>query len=152
MSGSEDLSRASTTTPLLVARPAASASWVFGVIPTPTMTASASTRLPSASRTPAAGLPLSAARPPLSVISLTCTPNRRSTPCSRCRPANTWATSGPSTRGSGSAAASRIVTSTPAARAAAAISRPIQPAPITAIRDAVWKVALIRSLSATRRR
>ena len=145
MSGSEDRSRASTTMPLPTSRPAASASWVFGVIPTPTMTASAATWLPSASRTPSA-------RPPDPVISATWTPKRRSTPCSRCRSAKTWATSRPSTRSSGSSAASRTVTSTPAARAAAAVSRPIQPAPITATRDAVWKAALIRSLSPTRRR
>ena len=43
MSGSEDRSAASTTTPLLSCRPAAPASWVFGVIPTPAMTVSAST-------------------------------------------------------------------------------------------------------------
>ena len=40
----------------------------------------------------------------------------------------------------------------PAARPAAVVSRPIQPAPITATRDAAAKAALIWSLSATRRR
>ena len=144
-SGSADRNAASTTTPLLTGRPAASASWVFGAIPTPTMTASAWMWLPSPSRTPLA-------RPPAVVISLTCTPNRKSTPCSRCRPAKTRATSAPSTRSSGSSAASRMVTSTPAARAAAAVSRPIQPAPITATREAALKVAMSRSLSSTRRR
>ena len=145
MSGSEDRSPASTTTPLPVSRPAASASWLFGVIPTPTITASASTWLPSAIRTPLA-------RPPATEISSTWTPNRRSAPCWRCRSAKTCATSGPSTRSSGSSAASMTVTSAPAARAAAAVSSPIHPAPMTATRDAVWKAALIWSLSAARRR
>ena len=47
-----------------------------------------------------------------------------------CRSANTCATSGPSTATSGSSAFSRIVTATSASRAAAAISSPIQPAPM----------------------
>ena len=62
------------------------------------------------------------------------------------------ATSRPRTRSSGSSAISSTVTSTPAARAAAVVSRPIQPAPITATRDAPWKAALIRSLSSALRR
>ena len=52
MSGSEVRSCASTRMPLSTSRPAASASPVLGVMPTPTMTASASMRLPSASSTP----------------------------------------------------------------------------------------------------
>jgi hypothetical protein len=64
-------------------------------------------------------------------ISASAVLNRKSTPCWRCSPAKTRATSGPSTRSSGSSADSTTVTATPAARAAALISRPIQPAPIT---------------------
>ncbi|CAM5693373.1 hypothetical protein SAFG77S_09962 [Streptomyces afghaniensis] len=48
------------------------------LMPTPTMTTSASMRVPSDSRTPSTA-------PPLPVISATCAPNRRSTPWSRCR-------------------------------------------------------------------
>jgi hypothetical protein len=43
MSGFEERSPASVTTPLRTSRPASSASRVLGVIPTPTMTASAGT-------------------------------------------------------------------------------------------------------------
>ena len=64
------------------------------------------------------------------------TPQRRSTPCSTCRRANTAAISGPSTASSGAAACSSTVTWAPAARAAAATSSPIQPAPMTTTRDA----------------
>ena len=45
-----------------------------------------------------------------------------------------------------------MVTSTPAIRAAAATSSPIQPAPMMSTRDAAAKVSRIRSLSPTRRR
>ena len=62
------------------------------------------------------------------------------------------AASGPSTPRSGSSAASMTVTATPAFRAAAATSSPIQPAPTTAIRDADASVWRSRSLSSTVRR
>ena len=57
--------------------------------------------------------------------------NWKSTPCARCRSAKTVATSLPRTRRSGSESISTTVTGQPAARAAAAVSSPIQPAPIT---------------------
>ena len=79
MAGSEVRSDASVTTPSRTSRPAASASRVCGAAPMPTITASAPIRVPSASRAPVAF-------PPLTVISATRTPSRRSTPCSRCRP------------------------------------------------------------------
>ena len=61
-------------TPFSTWRPAAAASSVLGVIPTPTRTMSASIRLPSLSMTPVTD-------PFLPVSSATATWQRRSTPC-----------------------------------------------------------------------
>ena len=109
-------------------------------MPAPTMTASAATYEASDRRTPVT-------RPSSPVISAICTPHRRSTPCRRCSSAKIPATRSPSTRCRGSSAISSTVTSIPAARAAAAVSSPIQPPPTIAIRRAVRKVARSRSLS-----
>jgi hypothetical protein len=135
----------STLTPLSISSPDALASSVLGVAPTPTTTRSPSIWLPSESRTPVARAESSP------VIRATCTPQRRSTPWPRCRVANTSATSRPNTRSNGSSAASNTATSTPAISAAAATSKPIQPAPTITIRDTVMNAALSRSQSSTRR-
>ena len=56
-------------------------------------------------------------------------PKRNTTPCSRCRSANSWPSSGPTCRYSGVVSGSSTVTAHPFSRAAAATSRPIQPPP-----------------------
>ena len=144
MSGSEVRSPASTAMPLPISRPAASASWVFGRDadaddhrvgldlaavgqPYPAGPAAA----------PVISLDLDAEPQVDAVLAVQVGEDLR-------RPRR------PSTRSSGSSAVSSTVTSAPAARAAAAASRPIHPAPMTATRDAVWKAALIWSLSPAR--
>ena len=112
--------------PLSVASPAASASATLGATPMPTTTQVGldGRRRPRAVRRPG--------RPAFSIAGHLRRRVRRSTPCSRCRSAKTCATSGPSTRSSGRSSDSSTVTSAPAFRAAAAASRPIQPAPMIA--------------------
>src|SRR6266568_2740344 len=80
MSGSLVRSPASTATPLSAARPAASASSMAGVMPTPTRARSAGRCVPSVSRT-------DVSRAPSPRNSRTPTPNRNPTPCARCRSA-----------------------------------------------------------------
>ena len=114
-------------TPLSTASPAACASSTLGAAPMPTTTASAGT-------TRAVGEPHSRDRAVLALDRLDLAPVRRSTPCSRCRSAKTWAIFGPSTRTSGRSSDSSTVTSAPASRAAEATSRPIQPPPMKTTR------------------
>ena len=118
---------ASTTTPSRTCRPEASAAAVFGVMPMPITTASASkgVALPDTSIT----TPSPVVRMPSS-----CTPVRRSTPLSRCSPLTAWPIAVPRMRASGTGTDSNTVTATPAAAAVAAISRPMKPAPTMASR------------------
>ena len=77
---------------------------------------------------------------------------RRSTPFSRCRSANIAASSGPSGASSGSGSRTSTLTVQPAARAAAATSRPIHPPPTTTTRRPAVRSARRRSLSWSVRR
>ena len=133
--GPEVRSLSSTLMPLSSTRPAASASSTTGVDPDADhQVGRRSTSLPSprVSTAPLAG----------SLMAATVTDVRRSTPCSRCRSANTVATSGPSTRTSGSSSASSTTTPARRSRAAEATSSPIQPPPMIAM------LALARSCRA----
>ncbi|SKX98059.1 Uncharacterised protein [Mycobacteroides abscessus subsp. abscessus] len=134
-----------STPPPSMSSPADSATSRLGTAPAAISTVSAAMVSPSARRNPVAA-PFSV------VISATLTSVRRSTPCSRCRSAKTWATSGPSARSSGSFDASAIATSTPRSRADAATSMPIQPAPTIARRDPSVSVSRIARASSTVRR
>ena len=98
-------------------------------MPTPVTTTSAGTSEPSASRTPAASMPV------------TETPQRSSVPCSACSRAQTAASSGPSTGVSGNGKASKTTTSRPSERHVEATSAPMNPAPTIATRTPGTKAA-----------
>ena len=145
MPGPEVRSAASATTPLAISRPASAARPVLGTAPIPTTTMSAGSAAPDEVIT-------SPTRPPGPRSSLTDSPNRNCTPCSRCRSANISPSSEPSARYSAVGSGSTTVTSQPASRAAAVISRPIQPAPTVTTRPPPRKAAASRSESPTVRR
>ena len=97
--------------------------------PTPTTTRSASIALPSARRTRS-----TRSRPSNPA---TVTPQRRSTPCSRCNRPHASPTIGPTARANGVGSISSTVTSRPRPRHVAATSEPMNPAPITTTRGLV---------------
>ena len=130
--------------PLLASSPAAAASWLLGVIPTPAMTPSASIRL----RRPAALVGPAPAAGDLGDLD-TAAQVHAVLLVQGGEDLGGLAAEHPQQR---QFRLSSTVTARPAARAAAAVSRPIQPAPITATREEDWRAALIRSLSPTFRR
>src|SRR5215218_3188366 len=124
---------ASHTTPSSTATPLPSSQAVSGATPTPTTTTSASIVRPSASRTRS-----TRSRPSNPA---TVTPQRRSTPCSRCNRPQASPTIGPTARTSGVGSISSTVTSRPRPRHVAATSEPMNPAPITTMRGRVSRRA-----------
>src|SRR5680860_388829 len=135
MPGSEVRRWSSPTTPLSTASPALSATAVFGLIPTPTTSRSASTADSSERCTTAASPSLS--------IDVMVAPVRRSTPCEECRSAKICATSWPRTRSNGSSATSITVTSASAARQAEAEVTVIEVAELPLLRVLGHEVAQI---------
>src|SRR5262245_52560809 len=145
MPAPEVRSPASATTPLSTSRPASAARPVLGTTPIPITTMSAGTAAPEEVIT-------SSTRPPAPRSSLTDSPNRNCTPCSRWRSANISPSSVPIARFSAVGSGSTTVTSHPASRAAAVVSRPIQPAPTVTTRPPSRKAPASRSESPTVRR
>ena len=140
MSGSEVRSASSVSTPLPVSSPARAARSSLGAAPMPTTRTSAGISAPPDVMT----MP--------GRNSTAFSPNRNSTPWARCRPAKTAPSSGPSWSVSAPDCGSSTVTAHSAVRAAAVVSRPIQPAPATTTRVPGWNAERSRSESAIVRR
>lgn len=126
-SGADVRQYSSTSTPRSQAMPASRARASLACMPTPSTTASASRRLPSAS---------SATQPP---SGRACTARRlafkrNETPCAACNAARWAETPGGTLRAHRRGACSSTVVAQPARRAVAATSRPIQPPPAMTMR------------------